>query len=69
MPNEVTNEQMQARDSWCQEMLIKFDSGTSKHFYKVFTGDETWICQFDPETKKDNFQFECLKIKKHQQNP
>jgi [histone H3]-lysine36 N-dimethyltransferase SETMAR len=54
VPHELTEDQMKQRVSWCQEMLQKFASGTSKQLYDVVTGDETWIYQFDPQTKRQS---------------
>ena len=35
-------------------MLKKFDGGVSKRVYNILTCDETWIYQYDPETKRQS---------------
>ncbi len=51
VPHRLTNDQKRARVVWCQLMLRKFDQGHSKLVWEILTGDETWIYQYDPETK------------------
>ena len=33
-------------------MLEKYDGGAWKEVYKIVTGDESWICAYEPETKQ-----------------
>ena len=54
VPHSLTEEQKERLVSWCQFMLEKFDNGKSKHVYDIVTGDESWIYQFDPETKRQS---------------
>ncbi|KAI6648336.1 Mariner transposase [Oopsacas minuta] len=35
-------------------MLKRFANGTSRAVSKILTGDETWICHYDPETKRQS---------------
>ena len=35
-------------------MLRKFDGGRSPRALDIVTGDETWIYQYDPETKQQS---------------
>jgi histone-lysine N-methyltransferase SETMAR len=35
-------------------MLTKYEEGKSKRVFDIITGDETWIYQFDPETKRQS---------------
>ena len=35
-------------------MLEKFDGGRSKTIFNIITGDESWIYQYDPETKRQS---------------
>lgn len=35
-------------------MIAKYDSGASKAVYNIVTGDESWIYQYDPETKNQS---------------
>ena len=32
-------------------MLVKFDLGKSNRVSQIVTGDETWICSYEPEKK------------------
>ena len=54
VPHQLTDHQRQARIKWCQEMLKKYNQGQSRRLYEVLTGDESWIYQFDPETKRQS---------------
>ena len=49
-----SDEQMRGRAEWCQFMPTKFDGGGSKRVWDIVTGDETWIYQYDPETKQQS---------------
>ena len=35
-------------------MLRKFDGGRSPRVWDIVTGDETWVYQYDPETKQQS---------------
>ena len=35
-------------------MLRKFDGGRSPRVGDIVTGDKTWVCQYDPETKQQS---------------
>ena len=39
---------------WCNHMLRKFDEGTSPRVWDIITGNETWVYQYDPETKQQS---------------
>lgn len=51
IPHMLSEEQKEARVSWCHFMKQRFNSGTSRRTWDILTGDETWIYQFDPENK------------------
>ena len=51
VPHKLTDDQKEGRVRWCIEMLDKYDSGRSTATWDIITGDETWVYQFDPETK------------------
>lgn len=51
VPHNLAEAQKQARAEWCHDMMIKFDAGSSRRIYDIVTGDESWIYQYDPETK------------------
>ncbi|XP_026329038.1 uncharacterized protein LOC113237013 [Hyposmocoma kahamanoa] len=52
IPRLLSGTEKQARVDWCREMLIRFENGTSRRVSEIVTGDETWIYQYDPESKK-----------------
>ena len=52
MPHNLTNAQKKVRVYWCKEMLEKYENGASKDVFKIVTGDESWICAYEPETKQ-----------------
>jgi histone-lysine N-methyltransferase SETMAR len=54
VPHLLTLEQKERRLDFCRFMLGKFDGGSSKSVSYIVTGDETWIYQYDPETKQQS---------------
>lgn len=54
IPHRLTDDQKDRRVSWCKSMIKKFDNGKSKLLEHVVTGDETWIYQYDPESKRQS---------------
>lgn len=52
MPRELTKEQRQTKVSWCDEILVTFDYGTSKLLYEVGTGDTKWIYRSDSQNRR-----------------
>ena len=52
IPHNLTVAQKKARVDWCKEILKKYNRGVSKDVYKIVTGDESWICAYEPETKQ-----------------
>ena len=53
VPKELTKEQKQRRATICQDLLEKQDDILGC----VITGDETWVYQYDPETKRQSAQW------------
>ena len=51
VPLQLTEEQKVGRVQWCLTMLEKYDSGRANSTWNIVSGDETWVYQFDPETK------------------
>ena len=47
VPKELTEEQRQRRVTICQDLLERQDDILGR----VITGDETWVYQYNPETK------------------
>ena len=54
VPHNLTEEQERGRVEWCTHMLNKFDGGRSSGVWDIVTGHETWIFQYNPETKQQS---------------
>ena len=54
IPHKLTDEQKRGRVEWCHYMLRKFDGGRSPRVNDIVTGDETYVYQYDPETKQQS---------------
>ena len=50
----MSEEQKRGRVDWCTYMLRKFDGGRSPRVWDIVTGDETWVYNYDPETKQQS---------------
>ena len=53
VPKELTEEQKQGRGTICQDLLERQDDILGR----IITGDETWVYQYDPETKWQSAQW------------
>jgi len=53
VPKELTEEQKQRRVTICQDLL----EGQDDILDRVFIGDETWVYQYHPETKRQSAQW------------
>jgi len=53
VPKELTEEQKQRRVTICQDLLERQDDILGR----VITGDETWVYQYNPETKRQSAQW------------
>ena len=53
VPHKLSEEQKRGRVDWCTYTLRKFD-GWSPRVWDIITGDETWVYQYDPETKQQS---------------
>ena len=54
VPHSLTDGQKGTRVEWCREMLQRFGTGNSRPVSEIITSDETWIYQYDPETKRQS---------------
>ena len=54
IPHNLTIAQKKARVDWCKEMLKKYNRGASNAVYNIYTGDESWIYAYEPETKQQS---------------
>ena len=51
VPHNLSEEQKRGRADWRTHTLRKFDGGRSR-VWDIVKGDETWVYQYDPETKQ-----------------
>lgn len=54
IPHNLTEAQKKDRVVWCKEMLKKYNRGGSNAVYNIYTGDESWIYAYEPETKQQS---------------
>ena len=54
VPHHLSDGLKCTRVEWCTEMLKRFNNGYSRRVSDIVTGEETWICQFDLETKRQS---------------
>ena len=54
MPHDLTIVPKRVRVDSFKEMLEKYDDGVSKDVYNIVTGDESWVCAYEPETKQQS---------------
>ena len=59
VPKILSKDQKQNRVKFCEDMLekIKDDSDILR---QIITGDETWVFQYNPETKRQSMQWNHL---------
>ena len=50
----LSEEQKRGRVDWSTHMLRKFDGERCPCVWDIVTGDETWVYQYDPETKQQS---------------
>ena len=55
--HNLSVEQKRDRVDWCTHMLRKFEGGRSPSVWDIVTGEETWVYQYDPETKQQSAAF------------
>lgn len=54
VPHSLSQEQKKQRVTWCKKMLAKFNNGEGRKVFNIITGDESWIYQYDPATKRQS---------------
>jgi histone-lysine N-methyltransferase SETMAR len=57
VPKNLSEEQKERRLQVCSELLERVQSEGDEFLNKIITGDETWIFQYDPETKRQSQQW------------
>ena len=56
VPKILSEDQKKRRIDFCKDMLEKIRDDPNI-LYQVITGDETWVFQYDPETKRQSMQW------------
>jgi hypothetical protein len=56
VPQPLTPEQRKDRVASCQVIIARVDADKNS-FNKIITGDETWCCAYDPETKRQSSEW------------
>lgn len=51
IPHILTPDEKEVRVDWCRSMISKYENTNMWQRSDIVTGDETWIYQYDPETK------------------
>ena len=54
VPHHLSGGLKCTRVEWCTEMLKRFNNGDSRWVSDIVTDEETWIYQFDLETKRQS---------------
>ena len=54
MPHSLTDEQKQSRVRLASQVIEKYDKCDPRLLEEIVTGDEIWICHFQPDSKAKN---------------
>ena len=54
VPHLLTDKQKQSRVRLASQVIEKYDKCDPRRFEEIVTGDETWICDFQPDSKAKN---------------
>ena len=57
VPKALQQNQMNLRSDLSLALLTRIEANESNFFERVITGDETWIYQYDPESKVQSKQW------------
>ena len=66
VPKNLTTEQKANRRDVCLDLLDHLER-EPEFFSRVITGDESWILEYDPETKRQSREWHC-KLSPSQEN-
>ena len=61
VPKVLTDEQKENRVSISRELLDRV-RGDPNFFEQVITGDETWVFEYDPETKRQSSEWHTTRV-------
>ena len=57
VPHMLTTAQEQTRVDMCEKLLCMYHRGGLRFISRIVTGDETWACCYEPETKAQSRQW------------
>ena len=57
LPKALRPNQLNLRSELSTAILLKIEAGEDRFFDRIITGDETWVYQYDPETKQQSKQW------------
>nr|CAH7749887.1 unnamed protein product [Callosobruchus chinensis] len=57
VPKVLTVEQKELRLSICKDMISRIEEEGEDWMSNVITGDESWVFQYDPKTKRQSMQW------------
>ena len=60
VPKNLTTEQKASRRDVCLDLLDRLER-EPEFFGRVITGDESWIFEYDPETKRQSREWHTAK--------
>ena len=57
MPKALRPNQLNLRSELSTAILLKIEADKDRFFDRIITGDETWVYQYNPETKQQSKQW------------
>ena len=57
VPKALRPNQLNFRSELSTAILLKIEADEDRFFYRIIAGDETWVYQYDPETKQQSKQW------------
>ena len=57
VPKALRPNQLNLRNELTTAILLKIEEDEDRFFDRIITGDETWVYQYDPETKQQSKQW------------
>ena len=60
VPKALRPNQLNLRSELSTAILLKIKAGQDRFFDRIIIGDETWVYQYDPETKQQSKQWQWL---------
>ena len=57
VPRQLTDDNKETRFNICAELFERYDHEGDGFLHRIVTGDETWIHQFEPESKRQSMQW------------